>query len=309
MPIFRNNNGNLEQIKETSFGLEKKIQKITEENLDKIFDLEFVKSEFKVTSEFIIDTLAFDNESSSFVIIEYKNGMDKGLMTQGLAYLSTMLDRYSDFITEYNEQLNKTLKKNDIDKSQSRVIFIAPSYDKNIIQASNLDLPIELWNVHLYENNLIEYLPTRSSIRTSIKLPNFSRGTFEKIKREIKTYTEEYHFEKRASKNTKELYEEIRDKIINLGNNIDIIIRKNYITFKTKYNFVYLNLNRKMIHVDLALKINQVQDPKNVLRDIGGMGRVTAGYSRITVNEKSQIPYMMGLVEQSYTKSIKKQTS
>ena len=82
MVLFKQNNGKLQSIKETSFELEKKIQKITEDNLRQIFNLEFVKSEFQVTSEFRIDTLAFDKESSSFVIIEYKNGQDKGLMTK-----------------------------------------------------------------------------------------------------------------------------------------------------------------------------------------------------------------------------------
>jgi len=305
MTLFKRSKDKLEPIKETSFDLEKKIQDITEKNLKQIFNLEFVKSEFQVTSEFRIDTLAFDKESSSFVIIEYKNGKDKGLMTQGLAYLSTMLDRHSDFITEYNEQLNKSLKKKDIDKSQSKIIFIAPSYDKNIIQASNLDLPIELWKVHFYENNMIEYLPINPNTRISIKLPKFSGGALEKIKREIKTYTEEYHYEKRASKKTQEIYEEIRDKIMNLENNIDIIIRQKYIAFKTNYNFVYINLKRSMVHVDISMKQKEIQDPKKIIRDMSKIGHWGGGKSRVTVSNKSEIPYIMGLIEQSYSKSIK----
>jgi len=305
LTLFKQNNGKLKPIKETPFDLESKIQKITEDNLKEIFNLEFVKSEFQITNEFRIDTLAFDKESSSFVIIEYKNGRDTGLMTQGLAYLSTMLDRHSDFITEYNEQLNKNLKKNDVDKSQSKIIFIASSFDKNIIQASNLDLPIELWKVDLYENNMIQYLPIHSSAKTSIKLPKFSGGTFEKITREIKTYTEEYHYKKSASKKTKDIYEEIRDRITNLGNNIDIIIRQKYIAFKTNYNFVYVNLKRSKVHVDISMKQKEMQDPKKIIRNMVGIGHSGAGKSRVTVSNKSQIPYLMGLIEQSYSKSIK----
>ncbi len=305
MVLFKQNNGKLQSIKETSFELEKKIQKITEDNLSQIFNLEFVKSEFQVTSEFRIDTLAFDPESSSFVIIEYKNGQDKGLMTQGLAYLSTMLDRHSDFITEYNEQLNKNLKKNDVDKSQSKVIFIASSYDKNIIQASNLDLPIELWKVQLYENNMIQYLPISPNSKISTKLPKFSGGAFEKITRELQTYDEEYHYKIRSSEKTKKLYEEIKKRILLLDNNIELIIRKKYIAFKTNYNFVYINLKRSMIHVDLSMKQKEVEDPKKLIRNMEGIGHHSAGSARITVAEKSDIPYMMGLIEQSYSKSMK----
>jgi predicted transport protein len=304
--LFKQNNGKLQHIKESPFELEKKIQKITEDNLKQIFDLEFVKSEFQVTSEFRIDTLAFDKESSSFVIIEYKNGRDKGLMTQGLAYLSTMLDRHSDFITEYNERLNKNLKKTDVDKSQSKIIFISSSFDKNIIQASNLDLPIELWKVQLYENNMIQYLSISRNSKTSTKLPKFSGGgTFEKITRELKTYDEEYHYNRRTSAKTKHLYQEIKKRILLLDNNIELIIRKKYIAFKTNYNFVYINLKKSLIHVDISMKQKEVEDPKNLIRNMEGIGHYGAGSSRITITDESDIPYMMGLVEQSYSKSMK----
>jgi len=303
--LFKRNKDKLQVIKEISFNLESKIQKITEDNLKQIFNLEFVRSEFQITSEFRMDTLAFDKESSSFVIIEYKNGKDKGIMTQGLAYLEIMLNRQSDFITEYNEQLNKNLMKRDVDRSQSKIIFIAPSFDKNIIQASNLDLPIKLWEVHLYENNIIQYLPIHSGTKTPTKLPKFSGGTFEKITREIKTYTEEYHYEKSTSKKTKDIYEEIRNKIMDLGNNIDIIIRQKYIAFKTNYNFVYINLKRSKVHIDISMKQKEIQDPKKIIRNMEAIGHSGAGRSRVTVSDKSQIPYLMGLIEQSYSKSIK----
>ena len=113
LTIFRKSAGKLIPIKEISIGLEKQIQKITEDNLENIFGLEFVKSEFTV-GDFRIDTLAFDKESNSFVIIEYKKVKDAGLMGQGLAYMRILLDRTSEFITEYNDQLNKSLRKVDV---------------------------------------------------------------------------------------------------------------------------------------------------------------------------------------------------
>jgi hypothetical protein len=47
------------------------MQKLTENNLDSIFGLEFIATEFQLHN-LRIDTLAFDNETNSFVIIEYK---------------------------------------------------------------------------------------------------------------------------------------------------------------------------------------------------------------------------------------------
>lgn len=72
MALFKiENNDNLEQIKELPFKLEKEIQDLTEKNIKTIFGLEFVRSEFGLNN-FRIDTLAFDKDSASFVIIEYK---------------------------------------------------------------------------------------------------------------------------------------------------------------------------------------------------------------------------------------------
>lgn len=303
MTLFKKTHDKLEPIKEVSFDLERKIQKITEDNLKDIFNLQITRSEFQI-GRFRIDTLAFDEEASSFVIIEYKKGKDSGLFEQGLAYLEIMLDRGSDFITEYNEQLHKSLRKSDVDWSQSRVIFIAPSFNKNQKQAANLDLHIELWEVHLFENDIVQFIPIRSDTKTPTKLPKLSGG-IGKIVREIITYTEKDHVERRASKKTKELYEEIKERIMSLGDNIELIIRKKYIAFKTNYNFVYINLKRSMVHVDLSMKAKEVEDPKHVIRNMEGIGHHSAGNARITIAEKSQIPYLLGLIEQSYSKSIR----
>src|SRR5690554_3551108 len=119
--------GQLESIKEYPFKLEKEIQFLTEINLKSVFRLEFVKSEFTLNN-FRIDTLAFDKDSGSFVIIEYKRDKNFSVIDQGYAYLSLMLNNKADFILEYNESSKEALKRNDVDWSQSRVVFISPTF-------------------------------------------------------------------------------------------------------------------------------------------------------------------------------------
>jgi len=127
MALFNINNGKLEQIKELPFKLEREIQELTEQNLSAILGLNFIRSEFALNN-FRIDTLAFDKEAASFVIIEYKRDKNFSVIDQGYAYLSLMLNNKADFILEYNENSKDSLKRNDIDWSQSRVIFISPSF-------------------------------------------------------------------------------------------------------------------------------------------------------------------------------------
>lgn len=145
----------LEYIKEKPFKLEKEIQYLTEQNLKTVFGLDFVKSEFALNN-FRIDTLAFDKEANAFVIIEYKRDKNFSVIDQGYAYLSLMLNNKADFILEFNENLDKTLKRNDVDWSQSRVLFVSPAFTNYQREAINFkDLPIELWEVKRFENETV----------------------------------------------------------------------------------------------------------------------------------------------------------
>ena len=71
MPLFRIVDNNLTRIKSNPFSLEKEIQDLTENSLEELFNLELIRSEFSLKN-FRIDSLAFDNETNAFVIIEYK---------------------------------------------------------------------------------------------------------------------------------------------------------------------------------------------------------------------------------------------
>jgi hypothetical protein len=65
-----------------------------------------------------IDTLAFDNESKAFVIIEYNKDRNFSVVDQGTAYLNLMLNNKADFILEYNESLrSSSLKREEVDWS------------------------------------------------------------------------------------------------------------------------------------------------------------------------------------------------
>ena len=71
MKLFKIDGERVFQVSASIFKLEKDIQSLVEKNLLEIFNLKFVKTELSIKS-FRIDTLGFDSENKSFVIIEYK---------------------------------------------------------------------------------------------------------------------------------------------------------------------------------------------------------------------------------------------
>ncbi|MCC8133830.1 MAG: hypothetical protein LIP04_09870, partial [Tannerellaceae bacterium] len=122
----------------------------------------FIKSEFTIKNN-RIDTLAFDEDNRSFVIIEYKRDRNYSVVDQGVSYLNLMLEYKADFIIEYNESQKKSLKRSDVDWSQSKVIFVAPSFTDFQRQSSNFkDLPIELWEIKQFENDIIVINPIKN---------------------------------------------------------------------------------------------------------------------------------------------------
>ena len=303
MPIFKIKGSKLGLVKEKQIGLERHIQKLTEENLDTIFGWEFVASEFQVNN-FFIDTLAFDPESKAFVIIEYKKNETFSVIDQGVAYLSQMLDNQANFILEYNERLEKNLKRKDADWSQSRVVFIANSftrYQQNAIGFK--DLPIQLWEVKLFENGLVSYSqlkpPTvKGSIRTLTK-----DKTIQKISKEL-VYPLSHHLDRINSLKIKELFGKISEEVQNLGK-IEESSRKYFVGYwndNVKFLEVFLFQN----HLTLRVRIRgyELNDPKHLAKELNIKDEYWKKiYKEIYLKSPDQITDIMYLIKQAYEKA------
>jgi len=292
----------LESIKELPFKLEKEIQKISESNLEIIFGLYFVKSEFSL-SGFRIDTLAFEKETSSFVIIEYKRDKNFSVIDQGYAYLSLMLNNKADFILEYNENCKDNLKKANVDWSQSKVIFVSPSFTPYQREAINFkDLPIELWEIKRYSNDSIIYNQIKTSgAQESIKTISKQDETIEKVSKEIKVYTEQEHLSK-TSDETRELYEKFKNAILALDN-IEIKPTKLYVAFVAGSNIADVRLQQSGLKMWINLTKGELDDPKELSRDVSNVGHWGNGSYEIKIENDENLEYIMSLIKQSLKKN------
>jgi len=294
----------LTYIKEKPFKLEKEIQDLTEENLSAVFGLQFVKSELALNN-FRIDTLAFDKESNSFVIIEYKRDKNFSVIDQGYAYLSLMLNNKADFILEFNENLDKTLKRTDVDWSQSRVLFVSPAFTNYQREAINFkDLPIELWEVKRFENKTVSYEQIqKAGAQESIKTISKSDATIDKIAKEIKVYSEDEHL-KRATAETKDLYNKTKSAILNFEG-IAVKPKKKYIAFVAGRNVVDFVIQKNALKLHINLKKGELDDPKKITRDVSQLGHYGNGDYEIQISNDNDLEYIMSLIKQSLKKNKK----
>ena len=294
----------LTHIKDVSFKLEREIQRLTEENLDVLLNLDFIKSEFSF-SNFRIDTLAFDNELKSFAIIEYKRDKTFSVIDQGYAYLSLMLNNKADFILEYNESKSKSLKRNDVDWSQSKVIFVSPSFTSYQREAINFkDLPIELWEVKKFENNTLSFEQIqKTTAKESIKTISKTNEIVEKVSNEIVVYSEQDHLQK-VEIETLELYDQLKERILSMDDNISIHPKKQTISFNVhKSIFCDIVLLSSRLKIYLNLKSGNLKDSKNVARDVSNVGHWGNGSYEIKLSDNEDIDYILSLINQSLKKN------
>jgi len=294
----------LEYIKEKPFRLEKEIQDLTENNLKNIFGLEFVKSEFALNN-FRIDTLAFDIDANAFVIIEYKRDKNFSVIDQGYAYLSLMLNNKADFILEFNENLDKTLKRTDVDWSQSRVLFVSPAFTNYQREAINFkDLPIELWEVKRFENNTVSYEQIqKAGAQESIKTISKTDKTIDNVAKEIKVYSEQEHLEN-INEEIKELYEKFKSAIQNLDN-LEIKPKKKYIAFVAGKNVIDILPQKKALKMWINMNKGELDDTKGITRDVSTTGHWGNGDFEIQVKDDENLEYILSLVKQSIRKNKK----
>ncbi len=305
MATYKIGNELLTQIKEKPFKLEKEIQKVVEKNLHTLLGLDFIRTEFSLNS-FRIDSLAFDSEKNSFVIIEYKRDKNFSVIDQGYAYLSLMLNNKAEFILEYNETKSESLKRTDVDWSQSKVIFISPNFTPYQKEAINFkDLPIELWEIKRFTNDTLsfEQIINRSS-KESIKTVSNSE-TITTVSKEIKVYSEHEHLEN-IEENLLNIYTEIKEFLLSLGEDITIYPKKKTIGFKIGEKvFCDIVLQNKGIRMFLNVKKGVLKDTENITRDVSEVGHWGNGaYEiRFPLKDDTEMDYVFSLLRQTINKN------
>lgn len=299
MNLYNISSNQLLQLKEKPFKLEREIQALFEKNLLQISGLEMVKSEFSIKGK-RIDTLAYDNQSNAFIIIEYKRDKNVSVVDQGFTYLSLMLENKADFVLTYNETLNKSLHSGKVDWSQTRVVFVSPSFTENQRLATNFkDIAIELWEIKRYENDLISINPIKKTKSAeSIKPLTKQNGLIKSVTDEIKVYIEEDHLNG-SSEEIIELYETFKNAILNLTDDIEIVPKKLYIAFKKNKNIADIVILKKGIKIFINLKKGQLDDSKELMKDVSETGHWGNGDYELVVNNTTNLEYIMSLVKQA----------
>ncbi len=302
MQIYKKSGENLIALGNQKFNLEKHLQTLVEKNLDKVFGLKFVTSEFQLNN-LRIDTVAFDTEINTFVLIEYKRDRSFSVIDQGFAYLALALNNKADFVLLYNAKFNKNLQKDDIDWSQIRVIFVSETFTTYQQEAIGFqDLPIELWEVSPYEGDILVFNQLRASKKSESIKKIAKSADMNVVSKEVKPYTLGDHIKGDWSK-TKELFEELSTRMLELDPSMEIKPVKSYIGFRlgTK-NLV--NVKAKSTKLTIELLRTQPQDVKDPEGKVSYFTNSFKYYNQhvslIDVENTDDLEYATRIIKQIY---------
>lgn len=313
MKLFIENKTILNEVEQTSFKLEKDIQSLVEKNTENVFNLKFIKSELSV-GKYRIDTLCFDEENNSFVIIEYKKGSSYSVIDQGYTYLQLLLNNKSEFLLVLSQYFNRVLKIEDIDWSQSKIVFISPlfnSYQKDSVNFKGL--PFELWEIKRYSNGIVVLNQHHSNSKESIETlnPN-NNSTISQVNKEVKVVDENFHTSK-SSQLLVDKWEGLKEEVSKLDN-VEVIPKNNYISLmlngKTlcylifRKNTISLEISRGNVNPDGSKSKNyfDIDDPKKISKESswewksGTKGTIY----KIPIDKNTDLEYLLFLIKQKY---------
>ena len=284
------------ELKQKDFKNEKELQIFFENNIETILGYKLIDTEFSV-GNFRIDSLAFDEETKSFRIIEYKNVKNDSLVDQGYTYLKLMLERKADFVLQYNIKTKSSLAIEDIDWSQSRIIFVSPIFTVYQLNATDFkNIPVDLVKVTRYEENIVEIDFIKKM--SNVKIQDIQTDSIQnEVNNEIIVYTEEEHLSK-VSENIRNIYEKLKNRILELDD-IDVEAKKLYIAFKGSRNITDIEFHKNKLKIYINMKKDSLNDPLKIAKDISNKGHWGNGDYCVEINNEDDIDNIIPLIKQS----------
>lgn len=279
------------QIKSKSLKLERQIQNIVERNLEELFGIKFLASEYIIDNG-RVDTLGLD-ENNCPVVIEYKLNSNTNIINQGLFYLDWFMEHKAEFDILCREKLGAKI---DIDWDNPRLLCIATDfnkYDDNAIKQINRN--IELIRYTLFEKDLL-MIQLASAVSEKTGTTNTSGDKYICHRIEYRLTT--------TNKNIIEYTKELDEYILNLGDDIQKKELRNYWAYKTIKNFACLVVNQEKLDVYVTIDYQNIEKPQSNVKDVKGKGHWGTGNTVVFISNEEELEYTKDLIKKIYNGEI-----
>lgn len=292
-----NINGKVQEYHSGTVTLEKELQTIIENNMETFFGVTFLASEYRTTDGGRMDSIGID-ENHCPVIFEYKRSIKDSVINQGLFYLNWLLDHKDSFKVLVIEKLGLKASES-IDWTMPRVICIAgdfTKYDESAIKQMNRN--ISLIRYKKFGNDLLMFEHINENIATAID--DNSSLPSPKTKSLGKSFIDH---KKEASSDILFLYDDIRNYVLSLGDDITENQLKFYVAFKKIKNIVCVEIFNNKLVLHLKLDVNTVDYEDGFTRNTSKIGHYATGDVEVTIKNRQDYEKTKPLIDRAYNEN------
>lgn len=100
------------------------------------------------------------------------------------------------------------------------------------------------------------------------------------------------------------VFSELRKQILAIDPVVTEEFLKLYVAYKAETNFVDVVPQAKRLRLSLNMPFPDINDPKGISKDISNLGRWGNGDVEVGVSSINEIPYVMGLIRQSFERQM-----
>ncbi len=292
--LFRLGHG-AKELQGSATAIEKSLQALIENHMEVFFGITFLASEYSTGKNHggRIDSLGLD-ENYCPVILEYKRSVSENVINQGLFYLDWLMDHKAEFKLLVAGKLGWEAAEN-IDWSGTRLICIAgdfTKYDEYAVKQINRN--IELIRYRKYGNELILF-ELMNAVVASVP-PASDKGDGAR-RYQDKTVTEALQ---QADGEILNIYSDLRQFILGLGDDVQEKILKLYIAFKKIRNFACVEIRNKAILLYLNLDPGEVELEEGFSRDVRNVGHWGTGNLEVRISSMEDFEKAKPLIAKSY---------
>jgi predicted transport protein len=102
----------------------------------------------------------------------------------------------------------------------------------------------------------------------------------------------------------RDLFEAFRKQVLALDPCVSEEFLKLYIAYKAETNFVDVVPQARRLRLSLNVAFHEIDDPRGICKDVTGVGRWGNGDIEVGLSSIEELPYVMGLVRQSFEKQM-----
>lgn len=292
--LFRIGNG-AKELQGSSEAIEKSLQTLIETNMEVFFGISFLASEYSTGKNHggRIDSLGLD-ENHCPVILEYKRSVDENVISQGLFYLDWLMDHKAEFKFLVMDKLGKQAA-DKIDWSGPRLVCIAgdfTKYDEHAVKQINRN--IELIRYRKYGDELILFELMNAVVASETPTSGRADGA--------KRYKDKTVMEalQQADVGIQNIYSDLRDFILDLGDDVQEKVLKLYVAFKKIRNFACVEIRNKAILLYLNLDPDRVELEEGFSRDVRNIGHWGTGDLEVRIGSMEDFEKAKHLIIKSY---------